>query len=60
MDPAHLRFWEAMGSYKVALVFIQQSWVYLTGKVPSLELASLGRRTAEAEEELLRLMEDSP
>jgi len=60
VDPAHLRFWEAMGSYKVALVFIQQSWVYLTGKVPSLELASLGRRTAEAEEELVRLMEESP
>ncbi|HEX2484070.1 MAG TPA: phosphotransferase family protein [Myxococcota bacterium] len=60
VDPAHLRFWEAMGSYKVALVFIQQSWVYLSGRVPSLELASLGRRTAEAEEELIRLMEESP
>jgi aminoglycoside phosphotransferase (APT) family kinase protein len=60
IDPEHLRFWEAMGSYKVALVFIQQSWVYLSGKVPSLELASLGRRTAEAEEELVRLMEESP
>lgn len=60
VDPEHLRFWEAMGSYKVALVFIQQSWVYLTGRVPSLELASLGRRTAEAEEELVRLMEESP
>ena len=60
VDPEHLRFWEAMGSYKVALVFIQQSWVYLSGKVPSLELASLGRRTAEAEQELVRLMEDSP
>ena len=34
VDPEHLRFWEAMGSYKVALVFIQQSWVYLSGKVP--------------------------
>ena len=60
VDAEHLRFWEAMGSYKVALVFIQQSWVYLTGRVPSLELASLGRRTAEAEEELVRLMEESP
>jgi aminoglycoside phosphotransferase (APT) family kinase protein len=59
VDPAHLRFWEAMGSYKVALVFVQQSWVYLSGRVASLELASLGRRTAEAEEELVRLMEES-
>jgi len=59
VDPEHLRFWEALGSYKVALVFIQQSWVFLSGQVPSLELASLGRRTVEAEDELLRLMEAS-
>jgi aminoglycoside phosphotransferase (APT) family kinase protein len=58
IDPAHLRFWEALGSYKVALVFIQQSWVYRTGRVDSLELAALGRRTAEAEEALLELMQE--
>ena len=60
VDPAHLLFWEALGSFKVALVFIQQSWVYRTGAVASLELASLGRRTVEAEQELIRLMEESP
>jgi aminoglycoside phosphotransferase (APT) family kinase protein len=60
VDPAHLRYWEALGSFKVALVFIQQSWVFLSGRLPSLELASLGRRTAEAEEELVRLMQESP
>ncbi len=60
VDPEHLRFWEAVGSYKVALVFIQQSWVYRTGRVRSLELASLGRRIAEAEDALLELMEESP
>lgn len=60
VEPAHLRFWEALGSYKVALVFIQQSWVYRTGRVDSLELASLGRRTAEAEEALLELMGEDP
>jgi len=60
VDPAHLLFWEALGSFKVALVFIQQSWVYRIGAVASLELASLGRRTAEAEQELVRLMEESP
>jgi len=60
VDPRHLRFWEALGSYKVALVFIQQSWVWRSGRVPSLELASLGRRTAEAEEALLEVMEETP
>ena len=58
VDPAHLRFWEAMASYKVALVWIQQSWVYRSGRVPSLELAALGRRTAEEEQALLDLMEE--
>jgi aminoglycoside phosphotransferase (APT) family kinase protein len=58
VDPAHLRFWEAMASYKVALVWIQQSWVHRTGRVASLELAALGRRIAEEEEALLDLMEE--
>jgi aminoglycoside phosphotransferase (APT) family kinase protein len=58
VDPADLLFWEALGTFKVALVFIQQAWVYLSGRYPSLELAAIGRRTAEAEDELLRLMEE--
>jgi hypothetical protein len=44
----------------VAAVFVQQSWVFLSGRLASLELAALGRRTAEAEEELVRLMEETP
>ena len=44
------------GNFKLALVFISQCRAWLDG-VPSLELASLGRRTAEAEQELLELME---
>lgn len=58
VDPADLLFWEALGTYKVALVFIQQAWVYLSGRYRSLELAAIGRRTVEAEDELLRLMEE--
>ncbi|UCE84748.1 MAG: phosphotransferase family protein [Deltaproteobacteria bacterium] len=60
VDPEHLRFWEALGSFKVALVFIQQSNVYLSGRVRSLELASLGRRIGEAEAELIERMQDVP
>ena len=56
VDPESLRFWEACGNFKLALVFIMQSRVFLDG-LPSLELASLGRRTAEAEDELLALMD---
>ena len=56
VDREALRFWEAFGSYKVALVFIMQSRVYLDGRVRSVELASLGRRTVEAEDAMLRIL----
>jgi len=58
VDRAALRFWEAFGSFKLALVFLMQSRVYLDGRVRSVELASLGRRTVEAEDELLRFLRD--
>jgi aminoglycoside phosphotransferase (APT) family kinase protein len=60
VDPAALAWWEACGNFKVALVWISQSRVFLDGRVPSVELASLGRRTAEPEAELLRILEESP
>lgn len=56
VDFEALRFWEAFGSFKLALVFVMQSRVYLDGRVRSVELASLGRRTVEAEDELLRFL----
>lgn len=60
VDREALRFWEAFGSFKLALVFVMQSRVYLDGRVRSVELASLGRRTVEAEDELLRFLRGSP
>jgi len=57
VDREALRFWEACGSYKLALVFITQARAWIDGQHPTVELASLGRRTAEAEAELLALME---
>jgi aminoglycoside phosphotransferase (APT) family kinase protein len=59
VDPEALRFWEAFGSFKLALVFITQARVYLDGRVRSVELASLGRRTVEAEDELLRFLREA-
>lgn len=56
VDREALRFWEAFGSFKLALVFVMQARVYLDGRVRSVELASLGRRTVEAEDELLRFL----
>jgi aminoglycoside phosphotransferase (APT) family kinase protein len=59
VDPAALRYWEVCGNFKLALVFISQCRAWIDG-VPSLELASLGRRTAEAEQELLELIGTAP
>jgi aminoglycoside phosphotransferase (APT) family kinase protein len=56
VDPEALRYWEVCGNFKLALVFVSQFRAWLDG-LPSLELAALGRRTAEAEQELLELME---
>ncbi len=58
VDREALRFWEACGNFKLALVFIRQARVFLDG-MASVELASLGRRIAEAEQELLNLMQES-
>lgn len=60
VDPDALTWWEACGNFKLALVWIMQSEVFLSGRVASLELASLGRRTAEPEAELLRFLEETP
>lgn len=58
VDREALAWWEAFGSFKVALVWVVQSRAFLDGRAPSVELAAVGRRTAEPEAELLRRMED--
>jgi aminoglycoside phosphotransferase (APT) family kinase protein len=57
VDPQHVRFWEVLGNLKWAIMTIMQAKTYLDGLVKSVELASLGRRTAEMELELLNLMD---
>jgi aminoglycoside phosphotransferase (APT) family kinase protein len=59
VDPQRVRFWEVLGNLKWAIMTIMQARTYLYGFVKSVELASLGRRTAEMELELLTLMEDA-
>jgi aminoglycoside phosphotransferase (APT) family kinase protein len=59
-DPVDLeavRFWEVFGNLKWAVVCIAQARTYLDGGVPSVELASLGRRTAEVEHDLLSFID---
>jgi aminoglycoside phosphotransferase (APT) family kinase protein len=57
VDPKRVRFWETLGNLKWGIMTIMQAKTYLDGHVKSVELASIGRRTAEMEIELLHLME---
>ena len=53
-DPDRLRWWEAMGNVKWAVICARQAHDHLTGRRRSHELASLGRRICEPEWDLLR------
>lgn len=58
VDLERVRFWEVFGNLKWATICIAQAKTHLDGLVKSVELASLGRRTAETELELLELVRD--
>ena len=57
LDPGAVRWWEICGNLKWAVMCIMQARTFLDGAVKSVELASLGRRVAEMELELLELTE---
>ena len=63
VDGGRVRFWEAFGNLRWGISCIVQVKAYLDGPsaVPAgrqVELASIGRRIAETEWELLKLMEE--
>jgi aminoglycoside phosphotransferase (APT) family kinase protein len=55
-DSGRLRWWEAMGNVKWAVICARQAADHLTGRRPSAELASLGRRICEPEWDLLDII----
>ena len=57
LDRDALRYWEILGSAKVAVVWIFQVQAWLSGANPSVEQAAIGRRKAETELDLLELLE---
>lgn len=57
VDPARVRFWEVFGNLRWGIICISQAKAYLDGVSSSVELASIGRRTAETEWELLQLIQ---
>jgi aminoglycoside phosphotransferase (APT) family kinase protein len=58
VDPAELRYWEALGTLKWGVICEIQAFTHLQGAIRSVELATLGRRVAEMEWDLLELIEE--
>jgi aminoglycoside phosphotransferase (APT) family kinase protein len=58
VDRRAVRYWEILGNLRWAVGCLTQANRHLSGQEPSVELASLGRRTGEMELELLDLIEE--
>jgi aminoglycoside phosphotransferase (APT) family kinase protein len=56
-DLATLRFWIVLGTLKWGVICMAQAFSHLSGMVRSVELATLGRRVAETEWDLLELLD---
>ena len=52
-----MRFWVALGTLKWGVICIGQAFTHLNGLVRSVELATLGRRVAEMEWDLLDILD---
>lgn len=57
--PERIRYWEILGNLSWAVGCMVQAQRHLSGQAPSLEFASLGRRTCEMELELLDLIAEA-
>lgn len=56
VDEARVHYWEVMGNVRWGVGMLNQAQRHLRGEEPNLEFASLGRRCAELELEILRLI----
>jgi aminoglycoside phosphotransferase (APT) family kinase protein len=52
-----LRFWVVLGTLRWGGIAMMQAFTHLQGRVRSVELAAIGRRVAETEWDLLRLLD---
>jgi aminoglycoside phosphotransferase (APT) family kinase protein len=56
VDRQAMRFWEVYGNLRWGVFTMIHARTYLDGGVNNVELASIGRRTAECEIEILNLI----
>lgn len=59
VDMATLRWWELFGNWKWAVICRMQAERHKLGKHPDVELATIGRRVAETEHEILALLDEA-
>jgi len=59
VDKKSVLFWEVMGNLRWAVGTIGQAERHLQGKTRGIDLAAIGRRTAEMEYEMMRLIENA-
>jgi hypothetical protein len=52
-----VRYWTAFGTLKWGVICIAQAYAHLHGLQRSVELATLGRRVAETEWDLLDILD---
>jgi len=57
VDPAALRWWELFGNWKWAIICRMQAERHKAGGKLDVELAAIGRRIAETEQEILALLD---
>jgi aminoglycoside phosphotransferase (APT) family kinase protein len=57
VDRAAVDFWEFLGNLRWGVICLAQAARHLSGRDPSVELASLGRRSAEMQYEMLKMIE---
>lgn len=58
VDSRKVSYWEIMGNLRWAIGSAEQAERHLSGKDKGIELAAIGRRTAEMEWEAMRLVEE--
>jgi aminoglycoside phosphotransferase (APT) family kinase protein len=59
IDRAAALWWEIFGDWKWAIICVLQAASHKAARYPNVELASLGRRVAEVEWELMTLLEEN-
>jgi aminoglycoside phosphotransferase (APT) family kinase protein len=57
VDRQALRWWEAVAALRWGVICMVQAHTHLSGATRSVELAAIGRRTCEAEWDLLQLLD---